>query len=157
MCRWFNYVNLAETVSDDSGDWVILDSGSDVSLLPLHFMASERSNSNHLLHDCQGGSLALAGTRYTDLQVEDVSGEEAVLRHEYVVGDVTTSLISFAHLYQLSWRILNSNGQLCLKDLSKKIEIPVHYITREIFCIEGPCSTCSRTHGFLCQNHRACL
>ena len=122
-----SYVNLTETINDDSSDWVILDSGSDVSLLPLHFVADEGSNSNHLLRDCQGGSLAVAGTRYTDLQVEDMSGEEDVLRHEFVVGDVTTSLISLGQLYQLGWRIRDSNGQLCLKDPSKKVEIPVHY------------------------------
>ncbi len=49
------YVNLAETVNDDSGEWVILDSGSDVSLLPLHFLADEGSDSQHSLRDCQGG------------------------------------------------------------------------------------------------------
>ena len=122
-----SYVTLTETINDDSSDWVMLDSGSDVSLLPLHFVADEGSNSNHLLRDCQGGSLAVAGRRYTDLQVEDMSGEEVVLRHEFVVGDVTTSLISLGQLYQLGWRIGDSNGQLCLKDPSKKVEIPVHY------------------------------
>ena len=122
-----SYVNLTETVNDDSSDWVILDSGSDVSLLPLHFVADKGSNSNHLLRDCQGGALAVAGTRFTDLQVEDLSGEEVVLRHEFVVGDLTTSLISLGQLYQLGWRIGDSNGQLCLKDPSKKVEIPVHY------------------------------
>ena len=121
-----SYVNLTETVNED-GDWVILDSGSDVSLLPLHFVADKGSNSNHLLRDCQGGSLAVTGTRYTDLRVEDVSGEEVVLRHEFVVGDVTTSLISLGQLYQLGWRIGDSDGQLCLRDPSKKVEIPVHY------------------------------
>ena len=121
-----SYVNLTETVNED-GDWVILDSGSDVSLLPLHFVADKGSNNNHLLRDCQGGSLAVTGTRYTDLRVEDVSGEEVVLRHEFVVGDVTTSLISLGQLYQLGWKIGDSDGQLCLRDPSKKVEIPVHY------------------------------
>ena len=74
------YVNLTETVNDDSGEWVILDSGSDVSLLPMHFLADEGRNNQHSLRDCQGGSLAVAGTRYTDLRVEDSSGEEVVLR-----------------------------------------------------------------------------
>ena len=36
------YVNLTETVNHDSGEWVILDSGSDVSLLPMHCLADER-------------------------------------------------------------------------------------------------------------------
>ncbi len=73
------YVNLTETVNDDPGEWVILDSGSDVSLLPMHFLADEGSNNQHSLRDCQGGSLTVAGTRYTDLRVEDSSGEEVVL------------------------------------------------------------------------------
>jgi len=45
-----------------------------------------------------------------------------VLRHEFVVGDVATSLVSLGRLYQLGWRIGRSNGQLCLKDPSKKVD-----------------------------------
>ena len=150
-----SYVNLTETVNDDSSDWVILDSGSDVSLLPLHFVADKGSNNNHLLRDCQGGSLAVTGTRYTDLQVEDVSGEEVVLRHEFVVGDVTTSLISLGQLYQLGWRIGDSDGQLCLGSQQEGGDPCA--LQRKVICTSSSCTTHRGLHGFLCQNRRAGL
>ena len=78
---------------------VILDSGSDVSVLPMRCLADEGSDSQHSLRDCHGGSL-----------------------------NVSTSLISLGQLYQLGWRIEeDNNGQLCLKDPSKNVETPVHY------------------------------
>ena len=90
------YIHLT-TEDDEDGEWVILDSGSDVRLLPNRFLADEGSDRSHALRDCQGGSLAVMGTRFTDLQVQDVAGESVVLRHQFVVGDVTTSLISLVH------------------------------------------------------------
>ena len=122
------YIHLTTTQDVGEEEWVILDSGSDVSLLPDRFLADVGSDRSHALRDCQGGELAVMGTRFTDLQVQDVSGESVVLRHQFVVGDVTTSLISLGQLYQLGWRIEeDGNGQLCLKDPSKNVEIPVHY------------------------------
>ena len=122
------YIHVTTTQDVGEEEWVILDSGSDVSLLPDRFLADIGSDRSHALRDCQGGELAVMGTRFTDLQVQDVSGENVVLRHQFVVGDVTTSLISLGQLYQLGWRIEeDGNGQLCLKDPSKNVEIPVHY------------------------------
>ena len=39
------------------------------------------------------------GTRYTNLQVQDVAGEHAVIHHQFVGGDVTTNWISLGQLY----------------------------------------------------------
>ena len=121
------YIHLT-TQDDEDGEWVILDSGSDVSLLPNRFPADEGSDRSHALQDCQGGSLAVMGTRFTDLQVQDVAGESVVLRHQFVVGDVTTSLISLGQLYQLGWIITEAQGtdKLCLVNPKKAVEIPVH-------------------------------
>ena len=61
--------------------------------------------------------------------MQDVSGESVVLRHQFVVGEVTTSLISLGQLYQLGWRITEAQGtdKLCLVDPEKAVEIPVHF------------------------------
>ena len=122
------YINLT-TQDDEDGEWVILDSDSDVSLLPNRFLADEGSDRSHALRDSQGGSLAVMGTRFTDLQVQDVAGESVVLRHQFVVGDVTASLISLGQLYQLGWRITEAQGtdKLCLVDPERAVEIPVHF------------------------------
>ena len=60
------FINLTSQTGDD-GEWVILDSGSDVSLSPNRFLADAGSDRSHALRDCQGGSLAVSGTRSTDL------------------------------------------------------------------------------------------
>ena len=95
--QWVNVVGPTHgddgSYGDETAEWIILDSGSDVSLLPTRFVADEGSESQHALRDCQGGALTVHGTRYTDLQVQDLSGEDVILRHQFVVGDATTSLL----------------------------------------------------------------
>ena len=131
--QWVNVVSPTHgddgSCGDETAEWIILDSGSDVSLVPTRFVADEGSESQHALRDCQGGALTVTGTRYTDLQVQDLSGEDVILRHQFVVGDVTTSLLSLGQLYQLGWRLheAQDSEQLCLVDPSRRVEIPVHY------------------------------
>ena len=128
--QWVNVISPTHgDDGDDATEWIILDSGSDVSLLPTRFVADEGSDTQHALRDCQGGAHTVTGTRYTDLQVQDLSGEDVILLHHFVVGDVTTSLLSLGQLYQLGWRLheAQDSEQLCLVDPSRRVEIPVHY------------------------------
>lgn len=90
----------------------------DVSLLPTRFVADERSNTQPALRDCQGGALTVTGTRFTDLH------EDVIFRHQFVVGDVTTSLLSLGQVYQFRWRLHDAQDseQLCLADPSRRVE-----------------------------------
>ena len=112
-------------------EWIILDSGSDVSLLPARYKADSGSPVGHQLRNCQGGSLETRGTRFTDLCVRDQHGEEVLLRHEFIVGDVTTGLVSLGQLYQAGWKVTNSDGgNLFLTDPNEEVKIPVHFRNR---------------------------
>ena len=117
---------------------IILDSGSNVSLLPTPCVADAGSDTQHALRDCQRGALRVTGTGFTDLQVQDLSGEDGVLRHQLVVCDVTTSLLSLGQLYQLGWRLHEAQDaeQLCLVDpsrcvcvwtISKDVKLVTHH------------------------------
>lgn len=64
---------------DDTAEWIILDGGSDVSLLRTRFVADEGNVFQHALRDCQGGALAVTGTRFTSLQAQDLSVEDVIL------------------------------------------------------------------------------
>ena len=53
---------------DDDGEWVILDSGSDVSLLPARFQADSMVGfTPGNLQNCQGGSLQTSGVKKAEL------------------------------------------------------------------------------------------
>ena len=77
-----NYDNINEEV-------VILDSGSDVSLLPKrHQRNLDESTLGCRLQNCQGGALEVAGVKHAELYVQDREGQGVVLQHRFVVGDV---------------------------------------------------------------------
>ena len=49
--------------------------------------------------------------------MRDVEGEEVLLRHEFIVGDVTTGLVSLGQLYQAGWKTdSEGSGELFLID-----------------------------------------
>ena len=74
-------------------EWIILDSSSVVSLRPARFSVDNGTAASH--------SLQTQNTWHeiADLQVRDV-GDEVLLPHEFVVGAVTTGLVSLGQLYQ---------------------------------------------------------
>ena len=113
--------------TQDGEEWIILDSGSDVSLLPSRFSADHGTQSNHSLRNCQGGALRTRGTRNADLEVRSTEGEEILLRHQFLIGDVTTGLVSLGQLYQAGWKICGDGDELVLTDPNDEVNIPVHF------------------------------
>ena len=112
----------------DEEEWIILDSGSDVSLLPARFANNLNKSGKHRLRNCQGGSLQTKGTRHTDLEVKDSEGEFVLLRHEFIVGDVPSGLLSLGQLYQSGWKIISEESDdLYLVDPNREVKIPVHF------------------------------
>ena len=70
----------------------------------------------------------VGGTRYTKLQVRDVEGEEVLLRREFIVGDVTTGLVSLGQLCQAGWKINGEgSGELFLIDPQDQIKVHVYF------------------------------
>ena len=129
-----------ELPGEASGDdieceWVILDSGSDVSLLPFRFRAdadSGASMAHGTLQNCQGGSIQTTGTKKADLIATTTDGEEVLLQHEFIISDVTSCLVSLGQLYQGGWTICKDelNDRLSLQSPGKEISIPVEYKNR---------------------------
>ena len=92
-------------VSDETEEqeWVILDSGSDVSLPPARYQVDDPHVSLGALQNCQGGALQTAGIRKAELITTTSDGEEILLQHEFIVGNVTSCLVSLGQLYQGGW------------------------------------------------------
>lgn len=85
------------------------------------------TQSNHSLRNCQGGALRTRGTRNADLEVRSTEGEEILLRHQFIIGDVTTGLVSLGQLYQAGWKICGDGDELVLTDPNEEVNIPVHF------------------------------
>ena len=95
-------------VNGEEGDheWVILDSGSDVSLLPAHYQVDNSMDvGSGSLQNSHGGSLQTTGTKKAELIATTTDGEEVLLQHEFIVGNVTSCLVSLGQLYQGGWTI----------------------------------------------------
>ena len=83
----------------EEGEWVILDSGSDVSLLPSRFQPDNAASlSPGTLQNCQGGSLKTTGVKKAELVAITTNGEEVLLQHDFIVGNVTSCLVSLGQL-----------------------------------------------------------
>ena len=104
--------------------YIILDSGSGVSLFPAHYQAD---NSMDAGSGSLGGSLQTTGTRKVELIAPTTDGEEVLLQHKFIVGNVTSCLVSLGQLYQSGWTIHkdDNSNRLSLQSPGNEISIPV--------------------------------
>ena len=111
-------------------DAVILDSGSDANVLPRVYASDNVSASKHRLRNCEGTPLKTYGTRETELVVTTLNGEEVVLKQQFVVGEVTSCLLSLGQLLETGWSLVHRGEhgkQLALQSPEKTVEVPVYY------------------------------
>ena len=110
---------------------IILDSGSDVSLLPMSFLADSGNESNkHNLRDCQGQRLHTTGTKDAELIVSDICNMQAVLKQQFIVGDVTNCLLSLGQMLRKGWSISQTDeceSGLALISPDEQLKVPVEY------------------------------
>jgi hypothetical protein len=125
--EWMQFSGL-----DEDQEWVIQDSGSDVSLLPAKYHAdADSSVTLGALQNCQGGSLQTAGTKKAELITTTSDGEEILLQHEFIVGNVTSCLVSLGQLFQGGWSIQkDDDGSLQLQSPGNEVRISVEYKNR---------------------------
>ncbi len=130
---------------------IVLDSGSDVSLLPMSFLADSGIESKeHNLRDCQGQRLHTTGTKDAELVVSDVSNIQAILKQQFIVGDVTNCLLSLGQMLRKGWSISKTDeceSGLALVSPDEQLKVPVEYkgdslaITAWVRCVsnsDGP-------------------
>ena len=84
------------------------------------------------LQNCQGGSLQPTGTKRAELIATTTDGEEVLLQHEFIVGNLTSCLVSLGQLYQGGWTIHkdDNSNRLSLQSPGNEISIPVEYKNR---------------------------
>ena len=110
---------------------IILDSGSDVSLLPMSFVAEFRSTPReHNLRDCQGQKLQTSGTKDAGLIVDDIFNGKAVVEQQFIVGDVTNCLLSLGQMMKKGWAIGKTDdcdSGIALICPDEQLKVPIEY------------------------------
>ena len=122
--------------------FIILDSGSDVSLLPRSYIPDSSFGATHRLKDCQGNALGVSGTKRAEIVVHDLDETEAILRQEFLISDVTNCILSLGGLKK-GWNIKrNSDEEILLVSPDGTLSIPTYYrgsslaIDCQIRCIQ---------------------
>ena len=83
------------------------------------------------LQNCQGGALQTAGIRKAELITTTSDGEEILLQHEFIVGNVTSCLVSLGQLYQGGWTIEKAEDEILqLQSPGQEVRIPVEFKNR---------------------------
>ncbi len=122
--------------------FIILDSGSDVSLLPRNYVPGNVHGATHRLKDCQGNSLGVSGTKRTEIVAKDLDSTEAILRQEFLISDVTNCILSLGGLMKKGWNIKRENDNILLVSPDGTLEVPTYYrgsslaIDCQIRCIQ---------------------
>ena len=107
---------------------VILDSRSDVSLLPLSYANDSLNESDVKLQDRQGSSLRTAGQQEATLVVQDaMTGEEIELHHKFLIGNVHNCILSLGELYKSGWLLENEGGGQFFGVSRSPSEDPSHF------------------------------
>ena len=101
--------------SPSEGEWVIQDRGSDVKGF---------KQKTFLVFPLQ-----TSGIRKAELVTTTMDGEEVLLQHEFIVGNVTSCLVSLGWLYQGGWAIHkeDADGDLSFMSPGDEIRNPIEY------------------------------
>ena len=121
---------------------IVLDSGADVSALPLRYGAIGKSCTqprDGAFVDAQGGKLNVRDVRVGKVQLGSVS-----FRERFIIADVTTPLLALGSIVRAGWS-LHADGTkqyLCKGD--KTVEV---LFKRNSLCAMGTISQISETDG----------
>ena len=126
--------------SGESKNVVILDSGSDVSLLPVSCgieVGGPVDKTKVQLRDCQGEQLQVAGVKTASLVVQDEDGSQAELETQFVVsGSVKSCILSLGQLYRGGWSVSQSTNDPMLESPDHTLKVPV-FFQRNSLAIHG--------------------
>ena len=125
--------NHVRMVTDDSlgMDDIVLDSGADVSALPMSFanVGTACAHDESLFVDAQGNPLEVDSTRLARVRLGDV-----VFKEKFIVSGVTTPLLSLGNVLRGGWSIHNDgDSQWLTKD---DLWIPL-FLKRNSLCAKG--------------------
>ena len=92
---------------------MVLDSGADISLLPIAMGSKGKSQrlERTVLEDAQGIRVETYGKRRAHVEVQTEQEDPVILEDEFIVASVQAPLISMGRLHR-GWRICPSRRQV---------------------------------------------
>ena len=107
---------------------IILDSGADVSSLPLWLRGEGIAAPAQAagVQDAQGKRTHIAGRRLLSLILFSSDGSPIKIKENVVVANVVDPLIAIGKLLKDGWSIMNISNQLYLTDRSSRIAVHYH-------------------------------
>ena len=119
----------------DEGGWIdiVIDSGADASMLPLHFghSGSKVNGGKISLLDAQGGFIDIKGQRESQIELEGSNNARPILVERAFVGNVNQPLISFGKMLTKNWNITSNAGEYALEHGSG-IQVPIKLCGRSL-------------------------
>ncbi|CAE7521131.1 unnamed protein product [Symbiodinium natans] len=121
-----DHVRVVCEQSTPEFEQVILDSGADVTVIPLtHSTVGEAAAQNTRIRDAQGNDIPMATQRQNVIfEVEAAGGQRLFFRDRVVVAQVRQPLLSLGKLIRDHWNLGAVDGQLQLSKGDKSF--PVH-------------------------------
>ena len=104
---------IAEHDRDELVD-IVVDSGSDASLLPQCYAGAGTPTKEAGfggLCDAQGGSISVLGIRNVEFELQDEDGYWPVIKEKVYIGGVSNPLISYGKMLNGDWTIHKDEGR----------------------------------------------
>ena len=121
---------------------IVLDSGADVSALPLRYGTVGKSCTqprDGSFVDAQGGKLNVRDVRIGKVQLGSVS-----FRERFIIADVTTPLLALGSIIRAGWSLHADGTRQCLSKGDKTVEV---LFKRNSLCAMGTILQISETDG----------
>ena len=140
-CKPFETCSHVRAVTAEQME-IVLDSGADVSALPLRFGTIGKScpqPRDGAFVDAQGGKLNVRDVRIGKVQLGSVS-----FRERFIIADVTTPLLALGSIVRAGWSLHADGTQQFLCKGDKTVEV---LFKRNSLCAMGTISQISETDG----------
>jgi len=127
---------IANGQTNNGKNVVILDSGSDVSILPMAAgcnVDGPAGRTHVQLRDCQGQELQVAGVKQVNLVVEDEDGSQTQLETQFLVaGSIRSAILSLGQFSRAGWPVSQAEHGPVLGSLDKTLLVPVFYVRNSL-------------------------
>ena len=120
----------------DQGVEILIDSGSDATVIRLEFAGCGRSlNGSSKLVDCQGNHLQTSELREFAFVLHTTCGKTVRFKEVgHVSSSVSCPIISYGKLFKCGWRIGGSNESPTLEHGASKVSINMAFKMSRLFC-----------------------
>ena len=119
-------VRMVQETQGHDDEWVILDSGADLSLLPQRLRSRGKPIDvpNLQVSDAQGGSLPIRDMRRVVLSTEwsDLSG--VMIQEDFAVTNVKSILLSLGKLLKKGWHLEKDHPSRCQQQQQSTSKFP---------------------------------